>query len=124
VSAVETVTARSRGEIASSAAADMLELFTDPEYLQLLGKGIGLGVGIGALARVSPQLAISAAFIGGAYYAWECLAWVERTEERRALEAKNAGVVDAEVLSDVLEAALEEGRVAVVVEESTDHGPG
>lgn len=85
----------------------MLEVFTDPAYLQLLGKGIGLGVGIGALSKVSPQLAVSAAFVAGAWYAWEILAWVEHREEL-ATAAKvvdveevptgELGLVDAEVV--------------------------
>jgi len=80
-----------------SQAVAVFDLMRDPEYVKLLGEGMVIGAGVGALAKISPQLAVGAAFVAGAYYAIEIMAWIEKSSEPAVLDVI---AVDVDVLQD------------------------
>jgi hypothetical protein len=71
-----------------------------PEYLRLVGKGIGVGGAIGLLGRRLPQFAVPAAFLGGVYFAFEMMDYMQAAERRDTLgpvvEAKAIEATDVE----------------------------
>lgn len=84
-----------------SQAVAVFDLMRDPEYVKLLGEGMVIGAGVGALAKISPQLAVGAAFVAGAYYAIEIMAWIEKSSLLQAEPAVlDVIAVDVDVLQD------------------------
>lgn len=73
-------------------AGGLLAEMKSPEYLQLLGKGVGIGAGVGVLAHYLPSVAVPVAFLGGVYFALEMIEYMSDSESRPVIDATSSEV--------------------------------
>lgn len=65
----------------SEAIGQLLDLFHDRSYLQLLGKAAGTGIAVGTIGRRLPAMAAPLALLGGMYLGLELARWITQQHE-------------------------------------------
>ena len=65
----------------SEAIGQLLALFHDRSYLQLLGKAAGTGIAVGTIGRRLPAMAAPLALVGGMYLGLELARWITQQHE-------------------------------------------
>lgn len=70
---------------ASRAIGEVLDLFRDRSYLELLSKSISTGAAVGIIARRVPAIGIPIALLGGMYVGLEMARWITEQHEQHEI---------------------------------------